>query len=526
MACKRNIVFFVNCPNSDDFFLEKDNAQSVAKGVQHTDWANFPHLGILSLASYIEKAGYEAVYFDGVALPLSELIHYLKEHHERTLAICLSAITANFETCLYVSDTVKSIDTNIKTVFGNDHFSVMHDKIITRYKSIDYGIIGNEVYHTLKALLRKLKSNQDADIKLPLLITKHNRSTDFQKEESINQHINYSLIDKHFQHNRIYNKNFQYRLGNRIYNLTKRHVKSGVPVEIARGCIKFNGNDACSFCSIQYGGIWRNFLDHKQAWEVIKAAHDSGYDYLYVTADELPLTFGRLLLNMDKYKPKWWVDLHENERPILVGYARADGMKKSHIMKSMSNIGFKILFIGIDAGSIKSLQALNKPLKSHNVIASSENMHEANMNAINNARKYNIKIKAGFVLGHIGMNDDLLTENIREYKNLLEIGRDVIVSADIEMLSPEPGSKDYEYLINPELAKKTAATLGLEIGSDPDLNKVAKFYNKKDIFNREKAINDYIQVMMPSLTTQKISHARNEIRAFSKRLGIVIGDEL
>lgn len=445
----RNIVIFINPPNSDDIFANVEEGKtSVAKGVQHTDWANFPHLGILSLASYVKKHGYEAVYFDGVAIPIDNLLDYIQKNSKKILAVCLSAITANFSSSLYISDYTKSVDKNIKTIFGNDHFSVMYKKIMERYSSVDYGITGNEVYQTLIFLLDDIKNGNNVNQSLPSLVTKITKTPKKGRDEDINLHIDYSLIDETFNHTYIYKENFRNRLTKRIFDLTQRLVSSGVPVEIARGCIKFNGDDACSFCSIQYGGMWRNYLHHEQAWDAIKSAHDNGYDYLYITADELPLTFARLILNMDKFKPKWWLDLPPERRPMLVGYARADGMEKSNVMEAMSNIGFKILFVGIDAGAMKSLQALKKPLKNKNMIASSESMYIANISAINNARRFDVKIKAGFVLGHLGMDKELLNENIIEFKKILKMGRDVIVSADVEMLSPEPGSKDYEYLIH------------------------------------------------------------------------------
>ncbi|MGR2739282.1 B12-binding domain-containing radical SAM protein [Billgrantia sp. Q4P2] len=523
----RNIVIFVNPANSDDFFAGLENGDgSVAKGVQHTDWANFPHLGILSLASYVSMFGYESVYFDGVAVSIDELYAYVGENSDKILAVCFSAITANFNSCLYIGEFVKSVDGSIKTIFGNDHFSVMHEKIMQRYWSVDYGVVGNEVYQTLKALLDAIRDHGDISCRLPSLVTKDIVSPGEGREEEINHYVDYSLIDGVFDHASVYKKNFQARLTGRIHDLTQRFVTSGVPVEIARGCIKFSGDDACSFCSIQYGGMWRNHLHHEQAWGAIKTAHDNGYDYLYITADELPLTFGRLLLDMDKFKPKWWLDLPIHKRPMLVGYARADGMEKSHVMEAMANIGFKILFVGIDAGAMKSLQALKKPLRKKDVIASSESMYMANLNAMENARRFGVKIKAGFVLGHVGMDKELLYENVREYKNILSMGRDVIVSADVEMLSPEPGSKDYEYLINPEVARREAKALGLEIAEDAVLNEVACYYKDKDAFDREAAINDYIRAMMPTLCKGDIAAVRDEIRAYSKSLGIVVGDEL
>ncbi|MGQ7245545.1 B12-binding domain-containing radical SAM protein [Salinicola sp. V024] len=521
------MVIFVNAPNTDDILVDGDNSlQAVTKGMQHTDWANFPHLGILSLASHTQACGFESVYFDGVALDLSVLLGFIEKESSRILALCCSSITANFGASEYISRFTKGVDPRITTIFGNDHFSVMRDKIVSRYGSIDYGIVGNEVYGSLSTLLNSISVGSPVDDKLPGLVSKHSLEPVPTGDEDINPTIDYSLIDRHFKHSHIYNNNFQSRLTDRIYELTGRKVTSGVPVEIARGCIKFKGDDACSFCSIQYGGMWRNHLGHEKAWNTIKQAHDYGYDYLYVTADELPLTFARLLLDMAKNTPGWWLKTPVGSRPMLVGYARADGIQKKNVMSAMASIGFKILFVGIDAGAQKSLQALRKPLKSKNEIASSESMYESNLSAIENAKTYDIKIKAGFVLGHIGMNKQLLRENIEEYKNLLDLGKEVIISADVEMLSPEPGSKDYNFLTAPSVAELEAHKLNVSISSLETRDRIANYYRPKDIFDRESAISDYIKAMMPELERSDLAQARDEIRSFSREVGIVVGDDL
>jgi hypothetical protein len=49
------------------------------------------------------------------------------------------------------------------------------------------------------------------------------------------------------------------------------------------------------------------------------------------------------------------------------------------------------------------------------------------------------------------------------YIEFLRSGKDVIISADIELLSPEPGSKDFQYLIDPESAEAFSDQLGLAI---------------------------------------------------------------
>ena len=58
-----------------------------------------------------------------------------------------------------------------------------------------------------------------------------------------------------------------------------------------------------------------------------------------------------------------------------------------------------------------------------------------------NSRNHGGLLKAGFVQGHIGMNEALLEKNVRMYVEFLRDGQDVIVSADVELLSPEPGSR-------------------------------------------------------------------------------------
>jgi hypothetical protein len=192
----------------------------------------------------------------------------------------------------------------------------------------------------------------------------------------------------------------------------------------------------------------------------------------------------------------------------------------------MHYIGFRILFVGVDAGAVRSLQALNKPLRNRDPVAAAQRMYEANLRALSNARNHGIAIKAGFVLGHLGMNEALLDENIATYIEFLRAGRDVIISADIELLSPEPGSKDFRYLTRPDEAETMSERLGLDIGSRSLRQHIAERYQDVDIFDRETAIDDYIGVFMPELSKKRLAAARDYVRGECGRLGIVIGDDL
>lgn len=528
MLNSRALVFFINPPNSNDLGTLQADGKYVSKGVQHTDWANFPHLGILSLASYVDLIpGLESIYIDGVIHDIDTIIGAVRERADRTFAVCLSAITANYEAAIILARTIKTIDPAITIVMGNDHFSAMNQEIFAHHDWIDCGFIGNEIYTGLGDYLRDRQRGQTDGI-YPGSIRQHcgRIIVDRQIREDINRIVDYRLIDRTLPHSAVYSTNFTRRLGNRIHQLTGRRAQRGVPVEIGRGCIKFSGNDACSFCSIQYGEIWKNELPAADAWRAIHQAWSAGYDYLYVTADELPLTFASLMLEMAASPPDWWKGLEADERPILVGYARTDGMERVQVLEAMRTIGFRILFVGVDAGVALSLQALNKPLKSKCPELAAKQMYEANLRALENARKHQVSIKAGFVLGHLGMNESLLEENVQMYIEFLRSGKDVIISADIELLSPEPGSKDFNYLIDPKSAEAFSERLGLPIAPYALRSQVASKYRGIDAFDREGAIEDYVEVFMPTLSKSQLSGARDRVRSECTQLGIVIGDDI
>lgn len=525
---ERPIVVFINPPNtgsiSDDFGKER-----VTNGVEHTDWGNFPHLGILTLASYLEaNSPFRTVYIDGVICPPEEIAQFMDANRSNIFAVCVSAITANFGSAVQICRHAKNINPEIVTVMGNDHFSALSHAVLSQNEVIDYGFSGNEVLGSLARFLTDLNDKTASNLSAyPGLVYRDTTEVIHVPvgKEAIFTGIDYSIIDRDYPHTATYAENFQKRLGKKLRDLLGRDVKMGMPVEFARGCIKFSGNDACSFCSIQYGGMWRNQVEASaQAWGLIKKAVDAGYDYLYVTADELPLTFPKLLLHMAQNRPSWHTALEENERPVLVGYARADGLQKENIVAAMREIGFRICYVGIDAGAPISLMAMNKPLRSHDPKHRAEKLFETNQEAIINAHKHDIALKIGFVLGHIGMTQELLEENVGSICRLLDTDAKSLVSIDVELLSPEPGSKEFQRLTQPSIADQFAEAHGLILADRRVRHAIAEKYSGKDIFDRDAAIADYVTAFMPELRFEDLVAARKRIRGHARTRGIVVGD--
>ena len=349
-----------------------------------------------------------------------------------------------------------------------------------------------------------------------------------QRPEPIFTGLRYGLIDAVFPHSTYYRRNFQARVGPRMRELIGADVSSGVPVEFARGCIKFSRDDACTFCSIQYGGMWRNSLENPEhAWDMLRRATEAGYDYLSVTADELPLTFGSLLRQMVKAPPAWWTATAESDRPLLAGYARADGIANPRHAAMLRDLNIRYIMVGLDAGAPLSLAALNKPLApaaDANPRRRAERMFQHNLDALRAARDEGLFLKARFVLGHLGMTPELLKLNTEAMCALIDNGKGAIASVDIEVLSPEPGSRDYQYLTSPALATAAAQRLGLAIADDEVRRKVAAEHAYLDVIDREQAMRDYALALMPGLTLDDMAQARAAVRAHARGAGILVGE--
>jgi radical SAM superfamily enzyme YgiQ (UPF0313 family) len=273
--------------------------------------------------------------------------------------------------------------------------------------------------------------------------------------------------------------------------------------------------------------MWRNSVpDAESAWDVLHAAQRGNYDYLYLTADELPLTFGRLLRDMSARPPRWWSELAEDEQPVLVGYARADGLSDERAAANLRSLGIRQLMVGLDAGTAVSLRAMKKPLVSirdGNSYSHAETMYEHNVKAMRSAKNVGLLLKVGFVVGHLGMNPLLLRENVDLMKSLLADGVDAIASLDVEVLSPEPGSLDFKMLLDPHAARARAAELGLPMPDCRLHDERARKWRGKDIIDREGAMADYVESVMPGLSLADLSQARSEVREYGKSLGITVG---
>lgn len=524
---KRNEVLVIVPPNSNTAI--DGQLLTVTRPEEHSDWSDFMSLGALSLVSALGRDTRLApVYVDGTVTPLSEILAYVTERGPRILAVCVGALTANYQVGVDILRHAKEVDSRIATVIGNDHFTALPAQCMNARPCIDFGFAGNEVVQSFTGLMGALSA--DAPIRPeahPGLVTRGENGLESvrQRPEPVFAGYDYSRVDATFEHTTTYREQFEVRVASRVRELTGREVRAGVPVELGRGCVKFAADDACSFCSIQYGGLWKNQLRPADAWSVIERAWANGFDYLYVTADELPLTFAPLLKAMAADQPSWWRSLHRDRRPMLVGYARADGIADPRRTRALVDLGIQQVMIGMDAGSEVSLRAMNKPMRSgrRDPAEQAERLFESNWKAVEVARDHEMLIRTGFVIGHIGLTSALLEENVEKIVALIDEGSDVISAVDVEVLQPTPGSLDWTYLTSPRRARATSDLLGLPI-DDEELRRVAETWRDEDMIVPELAMRDYAAALMPDVSFSDLAQARASIRECAKDRGIVVGE--
>ncbi len=171
---------------------------------------------------------------------------------------------------------------------------------------------------------------------------------------------------------------------------------------------------------------------------------------------------------------------------------------------------------------------MNKPVggRRRDVLVQAEKLYELNSTAITVARDHGLLIRAGFVVGHLGMTRRLLRENVERILALITEGgsRGVFSAVDVEVLSPQPGARDYTYLTTPAAARTAAARLGLHVADDDVLTEVAERWDSRDVVPPEDAMRDYARALMPELEFEELAEARTAIRAHAKACGVVIGE--
>lgn len=506
------------------------NADDSSRHVSSANTAIYPNLGILTLMSSLKRIiqPHNVGYLDGTVYDNSFIQKYIKKNYESISIICFSVLTANYEASIMLANFTRTLNPRIITIFGNDHFSALYESIMRNQPNVCYGFCGNDVVEGFTDFVFDVVANRMNPFSSYYGLVYRDENNEVKRnpenhfEYTRHPPVDYSLVDTLFPHKKYYLKGQQ-----NIYGFMRgRGLKSQI-VDIGRGCIKFAGRrnnnipiNACDFCGIIPGDKVILSQSADRAWAIIKNAYEQGYNYFYITADELPLTFWNLLNDMANLMPEWFKNLSVSKRPKMFGYARAEGfsLHPERIDTIVDILGFDHFFIGFDGLSKTSLEVMNKkPIGKKDY-----DLMKLNMEALQRVVQKGCLITAGLVITHLGITPEILDENYRNLEEIISLYPSTFAALDFGPLCPIPGSLTFHYLINPDFAKTRAAKFGLHVDTDY-LESVKHKYIDQDIFDMDELVDDFIRGCCPKITIKQVDEHMERIRALAEKHSIVIG---
>ncbi|MEO3777514.1 cobalamin-dependent protein [Micromonospora sp. B11E3] len=508
------------------------NANHTSRHIASANTTVYPNLGLLTLMSALrDKLGSHDTqlgYLDGVLYSNETIEEFIDAHAHRLHAVCLSVLTGNYSASIAMAQRVKRLNPNALVILGNDHFSALYERIMRRQRDIDFGFYGNDVVtgfaNFMADSLRGRIKSPDA---YPGLVYRATDGTATKVPEDAGEYatlplVDYSLADSLLPHQERYLQGQQ-----SIYFFMRDRVLRSTVVDIGRGCIKFAGPrlddvplNACDFCGIIPGSKEIVWPEVDKAWAILENAYRQGYNYFYVTADELPLTMWRLLRGMAANQPEWFRQLPQSQRPGMFGYARAEAFATvpDRIDELVNVLGLDHFFIGFDGFSDVSLRVMNKQS------VGGRGRHDLpmahNLEALAGVVDRGGMITAGLILTHLGITPQLMAENHAMLTELVDNYPKTFAALDFGPLCPIPGSQSFRYLTHPEHAEQRAAEHGLRVDRE-FLESRKDFYRSNDDFDEDEMIEDFVRGCCPDITMDLVHEYLAATEDLANRHGIV-----
>jgi hypothetical protein len=498
----------------------------------------YPNLGLLTLATSLQctlrrrNVAARVLYYDGALLGDEFIRTYIAQNAASLSVIGYSAYTPNYGACLSLARHAKACNAGIVNIIGNDHFSALYKEIMRRQHGVfDYGFYGNDVVEGFtEFVLGILAGNLAEPTSYPGLVFRDSRADggvtrcpEDPAEYARLPPTDYSLLDSLVPHAEGY-----LREQRAFYSYMREEGLRTTVVDIARGCVKFSGRrnqsgvplNACDFCGIIPGSKALSSQNAQRAWEIIRNAFDQGYNYLFVTADELPTTFWTLLRDMAEQMPEWYRRLRPADRPRMMGYARADAFRenlKDRMDLLMNTLGFDHFFVGLDGFSSVSLRAMNKGIN-RNANDTGDLLHH-NLTACREIARRGGRLTSGAVMTHIGITPDMLETNYQTMRRMIKQYSHLFMELDFELLGPIPGSLAFDYLRCPGMARARADVLGLNV-DDRHLEVLHEKYRDVDELDPQELTRDFILGCCPDITVELAYDYLHKVRQLVVEEGI------
>lgn len=508
---------------------------NAADGTLHKPSANaaiYPNLGLLTLMSEFKNhpkcSDLELAYFDGTVHGNQILTDYIEKHHESIFGLCFSVLTSNYRASTELAALAKLLDDKIMTIFGNDHFASCYTEAMSNQSCIDFGFRGNDIVTGFTMFICDLLADKVKELNAYSGLVYRDPSGSIRvnaenpAEYSELSLVDYSLVDSFLPHLERYLNDQQ-----ETYSFMKGRGLKSMVVDIGRGCVKLAGKkvsgvsiNACDFCAIISGSKPIASKGARRAWSILQNAYEQGFNYFYVSADELPLTLWPLIKEMVETTPDWYSKIPAQNRPKMFGYARAEAfaLHSERINILIDKMGMDHFFVGFDGLSEISLQMMNKTP----VGSVPENLMEHNLIAMEMLSKQGCLVTAGIVLTHLGITPEIMEGNFQTIKSQVEKHPHAFAALDFGPLCPIPGSQSFQYLLNPDLAEEKASRFGLSVNKSY-LKEMRDKYTGQDVMDISELIQDFVRGCCPKISMDLVNEHIQRITDIATSHEIVVG---
>ncbi|MBX5327665.1 MAG: B12-binding domain-containing radical SAM protein [Candidatus Bathyarchaeia archaeon] len=367
--------------------------------------SSWPPLGILYIATVLEKEGFEVSLLDQAAkgYTIDETVKWVRK--ENPDVVGFSTLASSGRTAAVLSGEVKKENPEITTVFGNYYATFNTERIMQKYPWVDIIVRGEGEITTLE-LAKSLKDGKSLKNVLGITFREKGRvvSTPERpliKDISVLPFPNRELLDVEY-HSEVAGA------------ITA--PKGFTTVLSSRGC-PFR----CRFCGCQRfaRGVWRARSAENTVDELSLLA-SMGYKQFLFVDDSFTINRKRVieicrLMRKEKIELDWICEGR-------VDYCSYD------VMREMVKAGCKIIYFGIESANQRILDYYNKRITPQQSVKAVETTRKAGMDAI----------IGSFIVG-------APTETREEIENTLRFAREIPIDfPQFNILGVFPGMDIWE----------------------------------------------------------------------------------
>ena len=385
---------------------------------------NLP-IGLMYIAAVLKKAGYQVEILDAfmsatlrkngetvtVGMPFEEIKKEIQSRKPQIVGIA-GPFTCQIENSIKISNLTKEVDTNILTVIGGPHVTLVPKEFLEEAKNVDIAVIGEGEYalfEVAQAFEGKKQLNEILGISYRQSgVVVVNRNRPFMENLDELPYPAYDLVDmEKYLNPPIGYRSFQDR---------------AISMITSRGC-PFN----CCFCAVHLH-MGQKFRAHsaKYVLDHIQYVVDKfKVKNIFFEDDNLTLDIKRFEEICDGII----------ERKIKIGWETPNGVRADclnmELLKKMKQSGAKSIFVGVESGDQQILD---------NVICKSLDLNRV-VEFSKNAKQIGLKTGAFYIIGFPGETKENMQRTV---DFALELKRKYDVGMHLFMATPSYGTMLYD----------------------------------------------------------------------------------